>query len=696
MRKGKMVISLSPRVVLIGLGMAVMVGMVVMHQADNGLGGPTALLTTPGTENLEQKIAHLQAESAQIETVRLRAESLNRRIESIERRGKSGAEDSASLAKEAAQLKARLFALASDAHLDPETVLKDYPTATRHHYLDDERHDWPKQAHTHRYIDDDSVGHSSSHNSHYIDDDSRELESHKVRARAGFNVGVLGRTPERTAGRGRRHYHDDDSWEAAPTLNKWGEQKQGQAGAKEAIEYYDYGNPTKLRPWAYGPTESAVGADFQRGVKGQKDISFGNSWNKVKDDASWQVAPKGDSLLNEVRSSSSNSIAKPVVSSPQTESKAWAKAQQWFDHMREKTASQVDAKIEQRHFGSAENRDGGLEPGQDSEEVKQEVRKQVEARMRHFSKFDRSVSSRVANDLKVLQEARSAEAALRREAAANAQVAAVKTVADIAPSTVAPMAQVPAVGDLERDGALKRTEGMLNALVGDADSKYGSEETSVETAAQREQAGWEAATEQAAEPASRATAVVQQKPAVSSETARAEATTMHSQLQKARAEVGMLPPSERAAAQAAIKAMEGALKGARVSANALERNKKQMRSMGKAASAASEQVSSLESDPVVRQAEEAQQRVLRLQQQLQTVKSGKDNRLQLHIADARQQIHKRVMQEAAQAAARGAQIKASTSEAGSRLAKLGINTGEGGWGDNKLPTDKYEPGLSNM
>jgi len=666
--------------VTLALLATVALALVALHH-----GGGSAELESAaaGGSKLAQRISHLEAESAQIEQVRLRAKALNSKIQSLERRGQSGAEDSSALAKEAAQLKARLSDLASDAHLDPASVLSQNPVATGHHYLDDERRDWPKQNHAHQYIDDDSVGHSSSHARHYIDDDSREVERQKASARAGINVGVLGRTPKHAAGRGRMHYIDDDSWKSAPTQDQWGQEHQGKVGSKKAIDYYDYGNPTKMRPWAYGPKESAFGADFVQGVKGQKDIAFGNSWNKVKKDDSWQVAPKGDSLLDNVKGR--QAIEKTVGSKSPTESKAWSKAAQWFDNMRAKTARQVDAKMEDV-----------------------DVRKQVEARMHHFSHFDKSVTSRVAKDLKVLHEARAAEAALRKEAAQPAQAQA--SAAPLAAPPLAPAAvQAPAVEDLERDGALTRTEGMLNALMGDADSKYGNEETPpVETAAQREQAGWEVATEQAAEPmhleaARQVPAVAQQTQAKMARTSaeseavyKREAKTMQSQLQKARAEVMKLPTSERAAAEGAIKAMEGALKGAQVSANALERNKRQVRAMGKEASDASKQVASLETDPVVRQAEEAQQRVWRLQQQLQAVKFGKDNRAQLHVTNARNQIHKRVLEEAAQAAARGEQIKASTSKAGSRLAKLGINTGEGVWGDNKSPADTYEPGLTNI
>jgi len=182
--------------------------------------------------------------------------------------------------------------------------------------------------------------------------------------------------------------------------------------------------------------------------------------------------------------------------------------------------------------------------------------------------------------------------------------------------------------------------------------------------------------------------------------------TMSGQLQRARAEIKELPPADRAAAKAAIAAMDLALKGARVSQATVLRNGHTEHAMGKAAKVAAKQVSSLEEDPTVRQAEEAQQEVLRLEQQLQAAKSGSISGAGLYRARAHKvlQIHQQVMAEAARAAERGSAAKAAEATGPSkaakstgphflggggalrpgvsRLAKLGINTGEGVWGDD--------------
>jgi len=159
---------------------------------------------------------------------------------------------------------------------------------------------------------------------------------------------------------------------------------------------------------------------------------------------------------------------------------------------------------------------------------------------------------------------------------------------------------------------------------------------------------------------------------------------MQDELRKARAEMAKLPASERDAAQGAIKAMEGTLKGAKVTAATLERNEERERAMSKAAKAAAVKVSSLETDPAVQKAEEAQEKVWRLQQQLQAAKTGQDQGALLHSSGDKQEIHKHVLAEAAAAAARGAVSQAAPKlvPSVSRLAKLGINTGEGVWGDD--------------
>ncbi|MGB1594307.1 MAG: hypothetical protein ACPIOQ_16245, partial [Promethearchaeia archaeon] len=77
--------------------------------------------TGGGSGELERHVARLEAESARIEAVRQRAESLNDKIADLELRGKSttSAEGTAALAVEADELKARLSALARDAHFKP-------------------------------------------------------------------------------------------------------------------------------------------------------------------------------------------------------------------------------------------------------------------------------------------------------------------------------------------------------------------------------------------------------------------------------------------------------------------------------------------------------------------------------------------------------------------------------------------------
>ena len=634
---------------------------------------------------LSQRIARLEAESRQIEAVRLRAEHLDRQIASLERRGNSGSEDEAALAAEAARLKDHLSTLAKDAHLDPSQVLRDYPGAarvrgaadakaqTQYHYIDDDSRTWPAAAHAH----------------HYIDDDSREVQ--RQHTASSINVGVLGRTatPKHKPARGRHHYIDDTSWKAAPKLNQWGEEQLGKKGAKRSsIGFYNYGNPTKLRPWQYGPKESAFGEDFVRGVKGQKDISFGNSWKKVAQDDSWKIAPEVDSLLGKLKKPSrGRSSAAASPSKTPVETKAWAKAKQWFDEMREKTAEHVKAARSQE------------------EEVNEDVRKQVEARVHHFSRFDKSVTARVANDLKMLQEARAAEAALRKSKIApsvpsseqDAHPSAAKQVS--AGSAIdRQLSPVPAAADddqtpkgatSERDGALSRTERMLNAMVASAGSKYGAEESPLVTAEQRAQRGWQrAAHEVAVARASMHVAQVNALKTPDSQTEIAkvdyqrEAQAMQDELRKARAEVAKLPDSERGAAESAIKAMEGTLEGAKVTAATLERNEQRARVMGRAAKAAAVKVSSLETDPVVQKAEAAQEKVWRLQQQLQAAKSGNEKRALLHSSDRSQEIHRHVLAEAAEAAAQGAAAKVLVPASTSRLAKLGINTGEGVWGDD--------------
>ena len=638
----------------------------------------------------------------------------------LERRGQAGsAKESAALAVEAAKLKGHLTKLAKAAHLDPAQWAPAGDAApapagaaaapSRHHYLDDDSRDWPEQARSPRhYLDDDSVGRAVSGVHHYIDDDSREVAARARRTQArdaGINVGVLGRTPQQRAARGRHGYVDDRSWQAAPKQDQWGQEQLGKAGAvKKAIGFYNYGNPTHLRPWQYGPKESAFGADFVPGVKGQKDVSFDNSWKKVGKDDSWKIAPAADSLLNKVkRGSQGGSVAAAKLPGG---GKAWAKAEEWFKSMKRATAKQAEEQQEQQ-------------------QEQQQVKAAVEARMHAVSHLDKSVSSRVASDLKVLQEARAAEAALRKTPARAASSAPQRAapVVPVAAAASAGTAQAGNGGDSERDDALARTEGMLNDLIASDDSKFGGD-PAAESAAQREQAGWQAAAEDAAAdkplaaagslptdmeasmPASVLAAVAPRPhaapaaapPSMPTAPDAADLQTMARQLQQARAELSRLPPADRAAAKGAITAMQAALKGARVSAAAVQRNERKQHVMGKAAKVAATQVSSLEEDPVVRQAEAAQQKVWRLQQQLLAAKSGSSSRAVLRASDASKQIHQQVMAEAAQAAARGLAAKsAAATGPQSRLAKLGINTGEGVWGDDVAsPVDKYQTGFAGV
>jgi hypothetical protein len=619
----------------------------------------------------------------------------------------------------------------------------------RHHYIDDDARGLPSQASSqNHYIDDDSVGRTVYGTPHYIDDDSREVPQRTQVHGSGIDVGVLGRTKHDgeelvVDSRGRHHYVDDDSWKIAPKQDQWGEEQLGKAGAKQkADDFYNYGNPTKVRPWQYGPKESAFGADFVPGVKGQKDISFGNSWKKVGKDDSWKIAPSGDSLLNKVKDASAGGSAAATATAAAEGvpggSKAWAKAEEWFKNMKRTTAKEAEEQRDQR-------------------DQQQQVKAAVEARVQEVSHLDESVSSRVASDLKVLQEARAAEAALRKAnvlpSRAPAQARAAEPAQRAAPAA-APVgaavsadaaledgartdAQAAKGGDADADryGALERTEGMLNNLIASDDSKFGGN-TAVESAAQREQAGWQAAAEDAAAdkpldadgsmpaemtesneenkwneadkalptsvPAAKAQAVMQASVRPPKDGAGLQ--TMSGQLQRARAEMRELPPVDRAAAKAAIAAMDLALKGARVSQAAVLRNVHTEHAMGKAAKVAAKQMSSLEEDPTVRQAEEAQQEVLRLEQQIQAAKSGSVSRAGLYLgrgSNVREQIHQQVMAEAARAAARGSAAKATgplkvAKATGphflggggalrpgvSRLAKLGINTGEGVWGDD--------------
>ena len=748
----------SAGVVAAALGAALTLALVVMHAVKLDPASSPLLLAAPaatGGSALEQHVARLEAESKEIEQVRLRAVWLNNKIADLERRAQPGSvKESAALAAEAAKLKAHLLELAKAAHLEP---LVDAGPAkrpakravpARHQYIDDDARGLPSQAYSqHHYIDDDSVGRTVYGTHHYIDDYSREVRQRTQEHGSGINVGVLGRTKHDgeelvVDSRGRHHYVDDDSWKIAPKQDQWGEEQLGKAGAKrKADDFYNYGNPTKVRPWQYGPKESAFGADFVPGVKGQKDIAFGNSWKKMGKDDSWKIAPSGDSLLNKVQDANAGgSAAATAIAAAEGVpggSKAWAKAEEWFKSMKRTTAKEAEEQREQR-------------------EQQQQVKAAVEARVQEVSHLDKSVSSRVASDLKVLQEARAAEASLRKanvlpsrapeqaRAAEPAQRAAPAAApAEAAVSTDAALEDGARTdvhakgGDAERDDALERTEGMLNSLIASDDSKFGGG-SAVESAAQREQAGWQAAAEDAAAdkpldadgsmpagmtesdqekkwdeaekdlptsvPAAKAQAVAQASVPAAKDGAGLQ--TMSGQLQRARAEIKELPPADRAAAKAAIAAMDLALKGARVSQAAVLRNVHTEHAMGKAAKVAAKQVSSLEEDPTVRQAEEAQQEVLRLEQQLQAAKSGSISGAGLYRARAHKvlQIHQQVMAEAARAAERGSAAKAAEATGPSkaakstgphflggggalrpgvsRLAKLGINTGEGVWGDD--------------
>ena len=53
-----------------------------------------------------------------------------------------------------------------------------------------------------------------------------------------------------------------------------------------------------------------------------------------------------------------------------------------------------------------------LRAGDARRAVEARVHHAVEARVKHFERFDKKVSARVADDIKMLQEARAAEAAL--------------------------------------------------------------------------------------------------------------------------------------------------------------------------------------------------------------------------------------------------------------------------------------------
>jgi hypothetical protein len=738
------------------LAAALTLALVVMHTVVLGPASAPLLLAAPATGGsaLEQHVARLEAESKELEQVRLRAVWLNNKIAGLERRAQPGSvKESAALSAEATKLKAHLLDLAKAAHLEP---LVDAGPAkrpakravpARHHYIDDDARGLPSQAYSqHHYIDDDSVGRTVYGTHHYIDDDSREVPQRTQVHGSGIDVGVLGRTKHDgeelvVDSRGRHHYVDDDSWKIAPKQDQWGEEQLGKAGAKQkADDFYNYGNPTKVRPWQYGPKESAFGADFVPGVKGQKDISFGNSWKKMGKDDSWKIAPSGDSLLNKVKDASTggSAAAKATAAAEGVPggSKAWAKAEEWFKNMKRTTAKEAKEQREQR-------------------EQQQQVKAAVEARVEEVSHLDESVSSRVASDLKVLHEARAAEAALRKAnvlpSRAPAQARAAEPAQRAAPAAAPVEAAVSADvaledgartdaraakgGDADRYGALERTEGMLNNLIASDDSKFGGD-TAVESAAQREQAGWQAAAEDAAAdkpldadgsmpaemtesneekkwneaekalptsaPAAKAQAVAQASVPAPKDGAGLQ--SMSGQLQRARAEMRELPPVDRAAAKAAIAAMDLALKGARVSQAAVLRNVHTEHAMGKAAKVAAKQMSSLEEDPTVRQAEEAQQEVLRLEQQIQAAKSGSVSRAGLYLgrgSNVHEQIHQQVMAEAARAAARGSAAKATgplkaAKATGphflggggalrpgvSRLANLGINTGEGVWGDD--------------
>jgi len=365
--------------------------LVVVQQADLGSRGLQLLQSSaPGAASaLAKRIAKLEAESSQVEAVRQRAVSLSNKIAGLERQGNSGGKALDALKAEASKLKAHLVDVAKEAHLDPAIAVKNYPAASagagkQRHYIDDD--DYPARSAAtgrHHYIDDDSLGR---------DRGAVQLQEASSHRAEGINVGVLGRAPDHKSARGRLHSSDDNSWKSAPKQDKWGEEQLGK-GAKKSLSYYNYGNPYKKRPWEYGPKESAFGSDFVPGVKGQKDISFGNSWKQVKEDASWKIGPKdGSSDLNTVKQSSSESI-NPSAEVPQ-ESSAWAKAQQWFDSMK-------------KHETAA------LRAGDARRAVEARVHHAVEARVKHFERFDNKVSARVADDIKMLQEARAAEAALR-------------------------------------------------------------------------------------------------------------------------------------------------------------------------------------------------------------------------------------------------------------------------------------------
>ena len=790
---------------------------------------------------LEQHVVRLEAESAHVEKIRLQAAALSDSISELERRGRtSSGESEVALAADAKKLKDRLAALARDAHVDPAQTLKDYAaarTATRRrryidddsrdvpkpahplHYVDDDSRDWPKPAHSLHYIDDDSRDWPKpAHSHHYIDDDSREVKK-KAKHASGINVGILGRTPQRKPARGRHHsVHDyswdvaihDLSWEAAPKQDEWGQEEAGKDAGKKKINFYSYGNPSKGRAWKYGPKESAFGSDVVPGDKDYKDMSFGNSWDRVKEDKSWMVAPKGDGDYALFRSGSSRSSAKAtsrIQTSSKTagkdlttadEGKAWSAAEEWFKRMRHSTAKQVDAHEVQR-------------------EMQQRIRRRAKAKMEAVEHVDANIAQRVEADIKLLKEAKAAEAAIRtapgsprvhepvesdaqalpsrardidiardigardigmkpsdiehRRAAPSSKrleaqaprAPAVARDVDVKPSR-SPLAPKAAEsrsaaevkrkdgrevggrrqGGVGREGALRRTEDRLKALMESARSKFGrvQDGVSADAAAQRAREGWQHVAEvqddereQEAQAVSaevqhlereqeaRAPVAVVRDDHVRPRDVRlvgAEegvggmaaaqqqdehalyAEVMKAELRKAQADTGKLHGADKASAEIAIATMRKALQGAKVSEEVMQRNRRRAAGLTQEIGAATQQERSLESDALVRRAEKAQDKVWRLQQQLQAATSsarsgwsGGSSGRSVQASSERVKAREELLNRAKRAAEAGAAEQGAREKDGgkvSSLAALGLNTGEGLWDDRKAP---YHPILES-
>ena len=676
--------------------------------------------TGGGSGELERHVARLEAESARIEAVRQRAESLNDKIADLERRGKSttSAEGTAALAVEADELKARLSALARDAHFKPSPTSSERAVGGQKDEATDTRL-WPSMA-VHRYIDEES-------------------RSQKPLSAAGSkSVGVLGRTREIKHPQGPRVDASvpDTSWETAPKLDRWGQEQLGVPGPKEAsIDFYNYGNPTRKRNWEYGPHESLFGSDLVPGTESpskQKGASFSSSLENVQADDSWKVAPKGDSVLDHVVSnkqvSSEDASVEPRTAAPRVgtnskaqdrpvgEDKAWVEAEAWFKRMRRSTTEHLDA---ERWLAQRARK-------------QRFRRKKMEARMQHFKKIKDAQQARTAQDIHLLRRARAAEEALDKltsapstttvRAASKADHASSRTKSSQSPArrvegSSATLLKHTAVADVgaaassatdghERNDALQRTENHLKALMQSADSKFGQQVANFgpETAAHQEQTGWQKAAEKAAErspwraavseaaphPLAQATALGQTREATSKpnavltdtqEDSSGEIDSMEAELRKARVEVRSLPASQRSAGDAAIAAMQRALQGAEASTAVIGRS-------GRGVSALrSHRLGTLESDPTVLRAEKAQEKVWRLQQALLAAKTGTPH---VGWADAAHQADRAVLRQARRVLGSRGASKTRGSEKGggshsSKLWKLGINTGDGTWDDLSAP-----------